>query len=197
MREKYGFKDKFVVMYAGVIGMAQGMDVVIEVALRLINRHDILFVLVGDGAEKESLVKKAQEEGLNNILFIPFQPVGDIPVFLSAADVLLVHLAPAPHRLGTIPAKVLAYMSMGRPLLVAAEGEAADMVKRSEAGLAVKPGNPDEIYKAVLTLYQNREMREEMGARGRKYAVEHFDRENLLAKLEKHLVEIALGRSRQ
>ena len=198
IKERYGFKNKFVVMYAGIIGMAQGMNVIIKVAQQVMATNpDILFAIVGDGGEKKALVQEALERGLGNILFIPFQPVSDIPFFLSAADVLFAHLVSAPHRLGTIPAKVLAYMSMGKPLVVAVEGETADLLERSQAGIAVKPGYPDGIAEAVLNLYQNKEMRMEMGARGRKYAEQHFDREVLLGSLERHLIKIARAREKK
>jgi len=190
VREEYGLGNKFVVMYAGVIGLAQGLDVVIEAAGRLRDNPEILFVLIGDGAEKAKLMEKVETERLSNVLFIPFQPVKEIPKFLSAADVLLAHLAPAPHRLGTIPAKVLAYMSMGKLLLVAAYGETADLVKNSGSGLVVEPKNPEQMVKAIISLYQNRELREVMGTKGRKYAVSHFDRGKLLEELEERLIEI-------
>jgi colanic acid biosynthesis glycosyl transferase WcaI len=189
VRERYSLGDKFVVMYAGVIGLAQGLDVVIEAASRLKDNPSIVFVLIGDGAEKADLVKKVKQEGLSNVLFIPFQPVEEIPKFLSAADVLLAHLAPAPHRLGTIPAKVLAYMSMGRPLLIAAQGETADLVKRSGAGIVVEPGDPEALAKGVLSLYRS-ENRNALGKAGREYALEHFDKEKLLGELERRLGEI-------
>jgi len=190
VREEYGLGNKFVVMYAGVIGLAQGLDVVIEAAGRLRDNPEILFVLIGDGAEKAKLMEKVETERLSNVLFIPFQPVKEIPKFLSAADVLLAHLAPAPHRLGTIPAKVLSYMSMGKPLIVAAKGETADLVKNSGSGLVVEPKNPEQMAKAIISLYQNRELREVMGTKGRKYAVSHFDRGKLLEELEERLIEI-------
>lgn len=137
-------------------------------------------------------MKRVEGEGLSNVLFIPFQPVEEIPRFLSAADVLLAHLAPAPHRLGTIPAKVLAYMSMGRPLLMAAQGETADLVKSSGAGIVVEPGNPEALAEGVLSLYRNGN-RDAMGKAGREYAVKHFDKKKLLGELEERLVEIGGG----
>lgn len=194
IRDQYGFKGKFVIMYTGNIGLAQGLRMIIDAAAQLKNYQDILFALVGGGVEKESLMEEVYERKLNNVIFIPFQPVSVIPQFLSAADVLIAHLAPAPHRLGTIPAKVLAYMSVGKPLLIAAEGETADLIRKSESGVVVTPGNPEAIARAVLYFYENKGACEEMGHKGRKYVQEYFDKKKLLKRLESRLKEIAHGK---
>ena len=192
-RLKYGLNKKFVIMYAGLISYAQGLDVVIDAAIKLRNHPDIAFVFVGDGPHKDIMVQKAKEEKLSNIIFIPFQPLDEIPTILSMADVLLAHLSPAPHRLGTIPEKVLAYMSMGKPLLVGCKGETADLVRRSGSGIVFKPGDSDELVKGILSILNNKE-RDTMGKKGREYAVANFDKRKVLADLEKRLVEIAYGK---
>lgn len=191
VRAEYGLDGRFVVMYAGNIGLAQGMGTVVECARLLKQQPDIAFILVGEGAEKATLMQRVAEQELNNVMFIPHQPVNVIPRFLSAADALLVHLDPAPHRLGTIPAKALAYMSCGRPVLMAAEGESADLIQRSGSGVVAEPGNPQDMAEAVLRLYVDPDAREAMGQRGREYVVAHFDRKKLLRGLEGRLEEIA------
>ena len=191
VRQQHDLGGRFVVMYAGNIGLAQGMDTVIECARILGEPPDILFVLVGEGAEKPHLQQQAEDLELENVLFIDYQPVSIIPQFLSAADVLLVHLDPAPHRLGTIPAKVLAYMSVGRPVLMAAEGEAADLVLRSGAGTVVRPRDPLGMAEALRALQVDGEARNVAGERGRAHVLAHFDRSNLLQALEERLESIA------
>lgn len=194
IKEKYGFNEKFSIMYAGYIGSPQGLDVMIEVAIRLKQYNDMIFVFVGDGPEKEKLLKRTKNYGLNNVKFIPFQPKEEIPAFLSSADVLFAHLASAPHRLGTIPGKVLAYMSIGKPLLIAAKGETNDLINRSKCGIVAEPGNAESIAEGILKLYGNAELRKEMGERARKYAITNFDKEMLLERLEERLQEIVLGK---
>ncbi len=191
VRVEYGLDGRFVVMYAGNIGLAQGMDTVIECAQLLRERRDIVFVLVGEGVEKAALARRVEQQRLSNVIFIPYQPVSVIPGFLSSADVLLVHLDPAPHRLGTIPAKALAYMSVGRPVLMAAEGESADLVARSRSGVVVEPRNAQAMADAVLELCDDAEARKVMGERGREYSVAHFDRGTLLQELQVWLEGIA------
>lgn len=193
VRDEYQFGDRFVVMYAGNIGLAQGMDTVIDAARLLRHRLDIAFVLVGEGVETATLMERAESEQLGNVMFVPQQPLAEISDFLSAADVLLAHLDPAPHRLGTIPAKILAYMSVGRPVLLAAEGEAADVIERSGAGLVVQPRSPEALVAGVLQMQADPGTRALQGQRGRQYAVEHFERSSLLARLEQRLLRIAGG----
>ena len=192
---KYNFNGKFTIMYAGYIGLAQGLDVVLNVAEILSQCKDILFVLIGEGPEKENLIIKAEISGLKNIMFIPFQSKEVIARFLSAADVLFAHLDPAPHRLGTIPSKILAYMSIGKPLIIAAEGETKNLIEKSKCGIVVEPRNGEAIAKATLSLYKNVNLRKKMGEKGRAYVIENFDENRLLPKLESRLIDIALNKT--
>ncbi len=191
IRKNFGLNNKFIIMYAGYIGKAQGLDILIETAEELNNYDDILFVIVGDGPEKDNLIKTAEILNLKNIKFIPFQPKNKIPAFLSSADVLFASLKPAPHRLGTIPAKVLAYMSIGKPLIVVAKGETENLIEKSKCGIAVDEENKIKIKEAILKLYRNKELREKMAANGREYALRNFDKNKVLSSLEKRLIEIA------
>lgn len=193
LRRSFGWENKFIVMYAGYIGKAQGLDILIGVAKRLRNEKKILFILVGDGPEKENLLKKTQELNLENVKFIPFQTKEKIPIFLSAADVLFASLKPAPHRLGTIPAKVLAYMSMGKPLLCVAQGETANLIKKSGSGININEEDENKLSEAILKIYKDKELAAKMGVNGRKYATEYFDKEKVLSKIERRLIEIAKG----
>lgn len=191
LRIKHQWNDKFVAMYAGNIGAAQGLEHIIECAHLLKKNGKIIFVIVGDGIKKDALVKKRDGNGLKNVQFIQQQPKEVMPQFLSSADILLVHLNRAPHRLGTIPAKLLDYMSCGRPILAAVEGETANLVEKSKCGLAVESQNPEAMAKAILTLYEDRKLRERLGANARNYAVSCFDKMKLLAELENRLYEVA------
>jgi glycosyltransferase involved in cell wall biosynthesis len=191
IRKKYKLDGKFSVMYAGLIGLPQGLDIIVEVADKLRDNKDIIFVLVGAGAEEENIKEKSKKAGLESIKFIPLQPKQEIPSFLSSADVLFVHLNPASFRKGTLPGKVLAYMSMGKPLLVAVEGETNDLVNRSNCGLTAEPRNAIAIAEGIKRLYNKENMREKMGRNARRYAIENFEKELLLNNLEKGFIEIA------
>jgi glycosyltransferase involved in cell wall biosynthesis len=194
LREEYGFGDKLVVMYTGNISLAQGLDTAIEGArlLRDEGHRHVLFVLVGGGADRDRLAGLSESHSLDNVLFIPPQPVTAMPAFMSAADVLLTHLNKAPFRLGTIPSKLLAYMSAERPVLAGLEGEAAELVLRTQCGVVVEPENPRSMADAILRL-QDSGLRRRMGEAGRRAAVEQFERKRLLAALEGRFQEIVAG----
>ena len=192
IRQQYGWGDKFVILYGGNIGLAQGLDVLLETAQMLRDYPDIHFVMVGSGVEKENLVARAREYGLANLEFIGQQPKDQVLAYFSAADLLFSHLKAAPHRVGTVPEKILAYMACGRPVLMAAqEGAATDLVQEYGCGLAVPPDNPEALAQAVLSLAKQRQSLDEMGARGRQAAELHFAGPKVLAAMEASLRAIA------
>ena len=191
IRSKYGMGDRLVVMYTGNLGVPQGLQTAIECARLLAERkrQDVLFVFVGGGADKDRLVRLSESYGLTNVLFIPPQPFAAMPQFMSASDVLLLHVDKAPHRMGTIPGKLFAYLSCGRPILLGLEGEGADLVNETGCGVAVEPQDPESMLKGVEIL-SDPQRRERMGEAARRTAVERFDRRKVLAVLERSLEEI-------
>jgi glycosyltransferase involved in cell wall biosynthesis len=192
IRQQYGWGDKFVILYGGNIGLAQGLDVLVETAQMLCDYPDILFVMVGSGVEKENLVARAREYGLANLEFIGQQPKDQVLAYFSAADLLFSHLKAAPHRVGTVPEKILAYMACGRPVLMAAqEGAATDLIQEYDCGVAMPPDNPEALAQAVLSLAKPRQSLDEMGARGRRAAELHFAGPKVLAAMEASLRAIA------
>ena len=190
IRKKHGFERKFVVLYAGSMGLAQGIDNLIESARILQNKNNISFVLVGGGIKREKLIQLKDRYALKNVKFINPQPIETMPYFFSAADVLFVHLNKAPHRVGTIPEKALAYMSCGKPILMAAEGAAAELVQKHDCGISVEPQNPKAIADGILLLYQDERLRERLGRNARKAAVNFFDKNLVLGNIERQLKEI-------
>ena len=195
IREKYKLNDKFIVMFAGNMGIAQGLENVIECANILREKKDILFTFVGDGIKKEELIRMKDDYKLENVKFLSRQLKEKMPLFFSSADVLLVHLNKAPFRKTTIPSKICAYMSCGRPILTATEGESAEIIEKSRCGIAVEPENPQAMADAILKLYESdSELRAEFGKNARNYAVEFFDKRKLLNRLMNSLTEIVEGR---
>ena len=191
VREQYGFGDRLVVMYTGNISLAQGLDTAVECAVMLKERGDerVLFVLVGGGADKDRLVALSEGYGLDNVMFIPPLPVTAMPAFMSAADVLLTHLNKAPFRFGTIPSKLLTYMSAGQPVLAGFEGEAADLVNKTGSGVVVEPQDPRSMAEGIQHL-QDPDLRRRLGKAGRATALERFERQKLLAGMEGRFQEI-------
>jgi colanic acid biosynthesis glycosyl transferase WcaI len=150
LAEKLGLSGKFNIIFAGNIGKAQALDSVITAANLLRNNsRNIQFVFVGAGIEVENLKQKAKDLGLDNVLFIPQQPMSEIGAILNLADILLVHLKDDPLFRITVPSKIQAYLAVGRPILVGVRGDAADLVIKAKAGLTCIPEDANSIADGV------------------------------------------------
>lgn len=141
----------FNVVFAGNIGKAQALEAVIRAAQIVWERNKtVRFVFVGAGVEVESLKALADQMGVQNLRFVPRVPMSEVGTILSRADVLLVHLKDDPLFTITIPSKTQAYLAVGKPILMGVRGDAADLVTKAQAGIAVSPENDAEIADAVL-----------------------------------------------
>ena len=166
-----------VAVYAGLHGIAQGLDQVLEAAARLADLDRLRIVLVGDGPEKEELTARARGLGLANVRFLDPLPRAAMPELLASADVAIACLRQT--LLGAVPSKIYEAMGAGRPLVLVAEGEPAAIVRRTGAGLSVAPGDVDGLAAALRRLAESPGERREMGARGRRVAEEEFDRRRI------------------
>src|ERR1019366_8458567 len=136
-----------------------------------------LFFLIGEGAEKERIVELAAARKLTNVEFLDQQPRERIPAYISAADLCLVMLKKTELFKTVIPTKLLEYMACERPVIVAVDGQARQIVKEAGAGVFVEPENSKALVKAILNLAEDPERRRQMGASGRQYIVNKFSRE--------------------
>ena len=178
----------FPVLFAGNIGSAQAVEVVLEAATILRDIEDIRFVMVGDGSRREWLQLQATERGLNNLVFTGRYPVEAMPSFMKKAEALLVTLADTEIFRLTIPSKVQAYLAAGRPIVACLNGAGAEIVQEAGAGVAVPAEDAFALAQAVMALYTMPERdRLEMGARGRRYYEEHFSHNKLVDELIGHL----------
>ena len=157
--KKYNFNlpiglDKyFKIIYAGNIGNGQSLDSVIEAASILFKKKEkINFIFIGDGIELDSLKNKVQIMGIKNVTFLESVPMEKIKPILLQADAFLVHLKDLPIFKITIPSKIQTYLELGKPILAAVNGEALQLVKKSECGYSAIPQNPKSIAKAALKL---------------------------------------------
>lgn len=144
---------RFRILYAGNMGLAQNLDVVIDSAHFVAaksDRTDLCFL--GDGLEAERIKKRVKTENLANVHFFPKVSMGEVGSYLAAADCLLVSLRPDPLFEITIPSKTQAYMSAGRPIIIAVTGDAASLVEMAGAGIAVPPGDAKALANAVLSM---------------------------------------------
>src|SRR5579875_306568 len=184
-RDELGWDNRFIVLYAGTHGVAQGLGTVLEAARRMQDNTDVHFVFAGDGAEKAHLVSQAHIWHLENVSFLEPQSHERMPLLLAAADTCLVPLRKIPLFEGALPSKMYEIMACARPILLGIDGEARRLAEQ-EAGAAlyVEPENPDALVSAILYLRQNPEIGEILGWRGRAFVESRFDRTKLSESLE-------------
>ena len=143
-------KEDFTILFAGNMGKAQALDAVLEAASLLQEQGSrVRWVMLGGGIEASRLQQRALGMQLANMVFLAPVPMNEVGAYLGAADALLVHLRKDPLFTITIPSKTQAYMAVGKPLLMAVEGDAADLVRQSGAGMVAEPENPKALAKAA------------------------------------------------
>jgi glycosyltransferase involved in cell wall biosynthesis len=182
-----GLDTGFPVVFAGNIGAAQAVDVIVEAASLLRAHSDIRFVVLGGGSRRNWLRQEVQTRGLTNVYIPGRYPVEAMPGILQKASALLVTLADKPIFSVTVPSRLQTYMAAGRPILASLNGEGARLVIEAEAGLATPAEDPRALADAVLQLFRMAPAeREKMGKNGRRYSSQHFDRKLLVDQLLGH-----------
>lgn len=179
VKKSLGYESKFVVSYIGTHGMAHRLETVLEAALLLKENNRIQFLFVGDGAEKQSLVKRAKELNLENVFFHDQIDRNRIPEFYNASDLFLVPLRKADLFTRNIPSKVYEIMAAKKPMIIATEGESRKLVEQSGAGIGVTPENCRELAGQISYLFQNPELCLEMGESGYAFALANASRSSL------------------
>jgi len=178
MRRKLGIDEKFVVSYIGTMGMAHGLETVLEAAAQLRDHSpEILFLLLGEGSEKERLALLAGERGLSNVRFLDQKPREKIPAYICASDVCLVLLKKNELFKTVLPSKMLEFMSCGRAVILGVDGQARGILEQARGGLAIDPENARALANAICLLASNRKMAEAMGQEAREYIVRNFSRQ--------------------
>ena len=188
---QHALGERFVVSYAGTMGWAQDMNTIIDCAHCLRNNPDILFLLVGDGVEKEKAQARSHELELRNILWLPIQPWSVYPEILAASDVSLINLHPE-LRTPVVPSKLLSIMAAARPVVASLpiESDARRILAEADCGICVDAGDGEALAGAIQKLYSDSFLVKEMGQRGRAYVKEHFSREVCTGRVEAILKKI-------
>ncbi len=178
VRKQLKLEDRFLICYIGTMGNAHGLETLIAAAEDLQTvLPSAMFLLIGEGAEKERIVELAARRGLSNIQFLEQQPRVRIPAYVSAADLCLVMLKKTELFKTVIPTKLLEYMACERPVIVAVDGQARQIVEEAGSGVFVEPENSKALVKAILGCAEDPEQVRQMGVRGRQYIVSKFSRE--------------------
>ncbi len=182
-RVEHDLGSRFVVLFAGTMGFSQGLDVVIEAARRTVNVQDMVWLMVGGGAERDRLAAAA--DGLPNVRFLPMQPKEQYPGALAAANVCLVTLRPEVAT-PTVPSKIATIMAAARPILAAipSHGDARQVIEASGAGFVTPPADPAALAEAALKLKSDPARCVQMGRAGRAYVQGNLTRDACVSQVE-------------
>lgn len=183
LKSSLNLDGKFVVSYIGTMGLSQGLSMLIEAARQLQRQAaDVHFLLIGDGAERETLIEMAQRDQLTNVTFLPSQPREVIPDYYRISDATVVPLRNVQLFESTIPSKIFEVMACGIPVILGVKGEAATIMKNADAGICITPESIDELIAAIHALNGCPQERKRLGSNGHKYVAKHYDRHQLAIK---------------
>lgn len=178
--------DGFRFVYAGLHGLAQGLDQVLLALHKVPADVEINITFVGDGPEKKRLIQIARELNLERVLFLESVPKKRMPEILSVADVILVPLKI--QLTGAVPSKLYEAMAMGKPVILIAASEAACIVNDADCGIVVQPGDVEGLLSAMMELKSNPEKCRQMGINGRQAAVQKYDRAEIVNQFAEFLL---------
>jgi glycosyltransferase involved in cell wall biosynthesis len=176
-RQEYGLGSKFVVTYAGAIGMANNLDVLVKAAAAIDHRSDILILIVGDGKERKGLEEQVRQLGLRNVMFTGALPKSQMGSVLAASDACIAILRNIKMFTTTYPNKVFDYMAAGRPTILVIDGVIRKVLEAANGGVFVPPGNVELLAAAITSLADHPQRAKEMGSNAYSYVVEHFNRD--------------------
>ncbi len=181
LKTKLGLSGKKIILWAGTIGFAHGLEDVLRVAKMLEQVSEIHFLFLGDGSAKSSLVRLRDDLHVRNVTFLDPVPLDQLPPFFSIAEAGLSSLIGIPLYDDARPSKFFPVLASGKPLIFVGKGEAARLVQEARAGVVVTPGDLEALGRAVLAITQDTELARELGQNGRKYVESHLQWSQIVA----------------
>ncbi len=180
-KEQAGFAaSDCIALYAGILGYAQGLEVILYAAQLLKEHQEIKWVILGNGPEKEKLENLSHKLGLRNVFFIEGVGKEKMPEVIAATDVAIVPLKKLDLFKGAIPSKIFENLAMKKPILLGVEGEAKKLfIEEGRCGFAFEPENASDLAAKMLVLYQNKTLRTELGNNALDYVSKQFNRNNI------------------
>ena len=188
-KEKYKIPKGFIILFSGNIGSAQSLKTIINAVEKLRDVGNIKWLFVGDGSERQNLIREINRRALNDIVYyMGSKPVDEMPYIISLADLCLVTLNKSPIFSLTVPSKIQSYMACAKPIIAAIDGEAAKIINSSGAGIAVPAENDTKLATAVLKLQSmSVAERTKIGQQGRELFLRDYENSFLISKLEEIL----------
>ena len=188
---RLGLTGKFIAAYVGTIGMAHGLRTLLDAAEALRTRDDIVFILVGTGAEEKTMVAEAQARGLSNVHFIGSVTKAEVREYWRLCDVALVLLRNSELFHHVIPSKMFEAMSSERPVILGVQGVSEALLRESEGGIAIPPEDSAALAAAISLLADHPARRTEMGKAGRAFVANKYNRDVLAERMLAVLKETA------
>ncbi len=177
-------------LYAGIIGIAQGLEVILKAAAQLKDKPAVKFVLLGNGPEKERLQQLKAQMQLTNVVFIEGVSKNEMRGVLKEVNAAVIPLRKLDLFLGAIPSKIFENLAMKIPVLLGVDGEARDLfVNQGKCALYVEPENENDLAAAVSKLYEDKALQKQLGEAGRAYVMQNFNRNTIAAGFYKRLQE--------
>lgn len=189
-RSENGFAtDDYIILYAGIIGIAQGLEIIPKTAEFFRDQKNIRFVMIGAGPETSQLQAMIQSKGLHNVSLLPAVLKEEMPSILKSVNAALIPLRKLELFRGAIPSKIFEALAMELPLLLGVDGESRELfINQGKCGMYFEPENHTSLVAAIKLLISNHEQARQMGVNGRKFVLEHFNRatiaENFAYQLE-------------
>lgn len=174
-------------LYAGLHGLAQGLDQILDAAVLMGKDPPVEIFFLGDGPTKRGLMARAQKEQLNHVHFLDPVAGEEMPVWAASADIALITLVDFIP--GAVPSKLYEAMASGTAVLLVASGEPAEIVRKFDSGVVVAPKDVTGLADALLTLACDADLRRCYAENGRRAAEQYYDRRVLVERFAKYLEE--------
>lgn len=189
-RNEQGFdSDDVLFLYAGIIGIAQGLEVILKAAALTSNEKNIKYILLGSGPEKQKLTEMKNNMDLSNVLFFDAVDKKQMPVIISSSDAAIIPLKKMELFLGAIPSKIFENLAMEKPVILGVDGEAKTLfVEQGKCALYFEPENENELAAQCRRLASDMQLRQVLGKNGRNYVIKNFNRDTIALNLKNELL---------
>lgn len=184
IRSRLNLKDKFVISYPGILGIAYNFNLIFQAAKILEDDPSYHFLIIGEGPQKADIIKTLKHDLTTNIILLDEKPYDIIPEYLSASDVIIIPLKYNQFLKDTLPVKIFDAWACQRPVILCnVEGEASQIISEAKAGLVTSPDDVEELVSAIRKLHSSPNMCQLMGTSGRNYTINNYSRQVLADKL--------------
>jgi len=182
--------DRFIIVYAGTLGLIHSVNTIIETAEILKDKTNMLFQFIGDGVKKKEMENLVKIKNLDNVEFLDSVPLSEIKKYLSKASIGISSTRKIELCKGTLPAKVFGYMACELPVLLSGWGESDILIHNANCGMCVEPEDSAGLAKKILWMVNHPKERVVMGKKGRKFVEKYYNREKQAEELEKELIKL-------